>query len=90
MENLAQLEALCEILYNSQDSSERAYAENTLRCFTQDTNSMPQLEYILENARNPYAVLFASSSLLKHATENRLPLQLRLQIRNFFPFHFVP
>ncbi|XP_057520891.1 uncharacterized protein LOC130801107 isoform X2 [Amaranthus tricolor] len=82
MENLAQLEALCEILYNSQDSSERAYAENTLRCFTQDTNSMPQLEYILENARNPYAVLFASSSLLKHVTENRLPLQLRLQIRN--------
>lgn len=85
MENLAQLEALCERLYKSQDSAERAYAENTLRSFSQDTNYMPQLEYILENARNQYAVLFASSSLLKHVTDNSLPLQQRLQIRNFFP-----
>uniref|UniRef100_A0A803LT89 Importin N-terminal domain-containing protein n=1 Tax=Chenopodium quinoa TaxID=63459 RepID=A0A803LT89_CHEQI len=82
MENLEQLEALCERLYNSQDSAERAYAENTLKCFSQDTSCIPQLEYILENARNPYAVLFASSSLLKHITQNILPLQLQLQIRN--------
>ncbi|XP_056691120.1 uncharacterized protein [Spinacia oleracea] len=82
MENLAQLEALCERLYKSQDSAERAYAENTLRCFSQDISCISQLEYILANARNPYAVLFASSSLLKQVTENILPLQLRLQIRN--------
>uniref|UniRef100_A0A803LZU9 Importin N-terminal domain-containing protein n=1 Tax=Chenopodium quinoa TaxID=63459 RepID=A0A803LZU9_CHEQI len=82
MDNLEQLEALCEMLYNSLDSAERAYAENTLKCFSQDTSCIPQLEYILENARNPYAVLFASSSLLKHVTQNMLPLQLQLQIRN--------
>ncbi|KAK9671280.1 hypothetical protein RND81_12G019100 [Saponaria officinalis] len=82
MENLSQLEALCERLYQSQDSSERAYVENTLGSFSRDSNSVPQLQYILENARNPYAVLFASSSLLKHVTENSLPLQLRIQIRN--------
>lgn len=82
MENLAQLEALCETLYKSQDSAERAYAENTLRCFSQDTSYISQLEFILENARNSYGVLFASSSMLKLVTDNSLPLQLRLQIRN--------
>lgn len=82
MENLAQLEVLCERLYNSQDSAERVFAENTLRCFSQDTDLIPQCEYILENARSSYALLMASSSLMKHVTENRLPLQLRLQIRN--------
>lgn len=82
MENLAQLEALCERLYNSQDSAERAYAENTLRCFGLDTNCIQQCEYVLENARSPYALLMASSSLMKHVTEKNLPLQLRLHIRN--------
>ncbi|CAO2822375.1 unnamed protein product [Amaranthus hypochondriacus] len=82
MENLAQLEALCEGLYNSQDSAERAYAENSLRHFSQDPEFVPHLEYVLENAKNSYAIFFASSSLLKHVTENRLSLQLRLQIRN--------
>ncbi|KAL9232683.1 hypothetical protein vseg_007764 [Gypsophila vaccaria] len=82
MENITQLEALCERLYQSQDSAERAFVENTLGSFSQDSNSIPQLQYILENARNPYAVLFASSSLLKHVTENSLSLQPRVQIRN--------
>ncbi|XP_074320623.1 uncharacterized protein LOC141657333 isoform X2 [Silene latifolia] len=82
MENLAQLETLCGRLYESQDSAERAYVENTLGCFSRDSNNIPQLQYILENARNPYAVIYASSSLLKHVTENTLSLQLRIQIRN--------
>ncbi|KAL2895726.1 Exportin-7, partial [Bienertia sinuspersici] len=82
MENLAHLEVLCERLYKSQDSADRVHAESTLRSFSQDTNCVPQLEYILENSRNQYAILFASSSLLKHVTENNVPLQLRLQIRN--------
>ncbi|GAB4851808.1 hypothetical protein Ancab_031207 [Ancistrocladus abbreviatus] len=82
MENLAQLEALCERLYNSQDSAERAYAENTLKCFSVNTNYISQCEYIMENARTSYALLLASSSLLKQVTENKLPLQLRLHIRD--------
>ncbi|GMH18647.1 hypothetical protein Nepgr_020488 [Nepenthes gracilis] len=82
MENLAQLEALCERLYNSQDSAERAYAENTLKCFSVNTNYISQCEYILENGRTPYALLLASSSLLKQVTENNLPLPLQLHIRD--------
>ncbi|WOG98164.1 hypothetical protein DCAR_0417505 [Daucus carota subsp. sativus] len=83
MENLAQLESLCERLYKSQDSVERSHAENALRCFSVDSNYILQCQYILENASTPYALMMASSSLLKQVTDHRLPLQLRLDIRNY-------
>uniref|UniRef100_A0A2P2LZZ0 Exportin-7-like n=1 Tax=Rhizophora mucronata TaxID=61149 RepID=A0A2P2LZZ0_RHIMU len=84
MESLAQLEALCERLYNSQDSVERAHAENTLKCFSVNTDYIAQCQYILDNALTPYALMLASSSLLKQVTEHSLSLQLRLDIRKFF------
>ncbi|KAH9602305.1 hypothetical protein KSS87_012983 [Heliosperma pusillum] len=62
MENLAQLEALCGRLYESQDYAERAYVENTLGCFSRDSNNIPQLQYILENARNPYAFSYCADA----------------------------
>ncbi|KAK1578194.1 hypothetical protein Q3G72_028343 [Acer saccharum] len=83
MESLAQLEALCERLYNSQDSAERAHAENTLKCFSVNTDYIAQCQYILDNALTPYALMLASSSLLKQVTDHSLALQLRLQIRNY-------
>jgi hypothetical protein len=82
MEGLAQLEILCERLYNSQDSVERAHAERTLNCFSVNTDYISQCQYILDNALTPYALMLASSSLLKQVTEQSLPLQLRLDIRN--------
>ena len=82
MESLAQLEALCERLYNSQNSAERAHAETTLKCFSTNADYISQCQYILDNASTPYALMLASSSLLKQVTEQRLPLQLRLDIRN--------
>ncbi|ONK55584.1 uncharacterized protein A4U43_UnF1180 [Asparagus officinalis] len=83
MESLAQLEALCERLYNSQDSAERALAESTLKCFSVNTDYISQCQYILDNALTPYALMLASSSLLKQVTEHSLSLQLRLDIRNY-------
>ncbi|XP_010694655.2 uncharacterized protein LOC104907423 isoform X1 [Beta vulgaris subsp. vulgaris] len=83
MESLQQLEALCERLYNSQDSAERAHAENTLRCFSTNSEYIPQCQYILDNASTPYALMLASSSLLKQVTDHSLSLQLRLDIRNY-------
>ncbi|XXG52685.1 hypothetical protein AAC387_Pa03g0944 [Persea americana] len=83
MESLAQLEALCERLYNSQDSAERAHAESTLKCFSLNTEYISQCQYILDNALTPYALMLASSSLLKQVTEHSLSLQLRLDIRNY-------
>ncbi|KAL6562813.1 hypothetical protein OROHE_005400 [Orobanche hederae] len=83
MESLAQLEVLCERLYNSQDSAERAHAENTLKCFSTNVDYISQCQYILDNALTPYALMLASSSLLKQVTEHSLSLQLRLDIRNY-------
>ncbi|XP_027367978.1 exportin-7-A-like isoform X1 [Abrus precatorius] len=83
METLAQLEALCERLYNSQDSVERAHAENTLKCFSLNTDYISRCQYVLDNASSPYALMLASSSLLKQVTEQSLPLQLRIDIRNY-------
>lgn len=82
MESLAQLEALCERLYNSQNSAERAHAENTLKCFSSNTDYISQCQYILDNSLTPYALMLASSSLLKQVTEQSLSLQLRLDISN--------
>ncbi|KAG9454969.1 hypothetical protein H6P81_007873 [Aristolochia fimbriata] len=83
MESLQQLEALCERLYNSQDSAERAHAESTLKCFSVNTDYIQQCQYILDHALTPYALMLASSSLLKQVTEHSLSLQLRLDIRNY-------
>ncbi|XVF00108.1 hypothetical protein REPUB_Repub03eG0256800 [Reevesia pubescens] len=83
MENLAQLEALCERLYNSPDSAERAHAENTLKCFSVNTDYISQCQYILENALTPYALMLASSSLLKQVTDHSLALNLRLDIWSY-------
>ncbi|KAI4356227.1 hypothetical protein L6164_000266 [Bauhinia variegata] len=80
---LAQLEALCERLYNSQDSVERAHAENTLKCFSMNTEYISQCQYILDHALTPYALMLASSSLLKQVTEHGLALQLRLDIWSY-------
>lgn len=84
MESLAQLELLCERLYNSQDSAERTHAENTLKCFSTNVDYISQCQYILDNALTPYALMLASSSLLKQVTEHSLSLQLRLDIRKYY------
>ncbi|KAI9093648.1 hypothetical protein K1719_027097 [Acacia pycnantha] len=83
MESLAQLETLCERLYKSQDSVERAHAESTLKCFSLNIDYITQCQYILDNTSSSYALMFASSSLLKQVTEHSLPLQLLLDIRNY-------
>ncbi|KAH6554840.1 hypothetical protein KP509_1Z302800 [Ceratopteris richardii] len=83
MESLAQLEVLCERLYNSQDSAERTHAESTLQCFSVNTDYITQCQYILNNTSSPYAQMLASSSLLKQVTNHSLSLQMRLDIRNY-------
>jgi exportin-7 len=82
MESLAQLEVLCEKLYNSRDSAERAHAESTLKCFSENSEYISQCQYILDNASTPYALILASSSLVKQVSDRSLSLHLRLDIRN--------
>ncbi|RAL45197.1 hypothetical protein DM860_014607 [Cuscuta australis] len=83
MESLAQLETLCERLYTSQDSSERAHVENTLKCFSENIDYISQCQFILDNASSPYTLMLASSSLLKQVNENNLSLQFRLDLWNY-------
>ncbi|XP_066369486.1 uncharacterized protein [Miscanthus floridulus] len=83
MESLAQLEVLCEKLYNSRDSAERVHAESTLKCFSENSEYISQCQYILDNASTPYALMLASSSLLKQVSDRSLSLKLRLDIRNY-------
>ncbi|CAL9182648.1 unnamed protein product [Musa hybrid cultivar] len=72
MESLAQLEILCEKLFTSQNSAERIQAESNLKCSSVNPDYIPQCQYILDNASTPFALVFASSSLLKQKTEHRL------------------
>ncbi|VAH60290.1 unnamed protein product [Triticum turgidum subsp. durum] len=72
MESLAQLEVLCEKLYNSRDSAERAHAESTLKCFSENSDYISQCQYILDNASTPYALMLASTSLVKNYVMNYL------------------
>ncbi|CAI5957507.1 unnamed protein product [Closterium sp. NIES-65] len=44
---------------------------------------MPSFDYILDNSSSPYAQVLASSSLVKQVTDHTLPVQLRLDIRNY-------
>lgn len=81
MQSLAQLESLCERLYNSSNPQERAHAEQTLQVFSVNTDYISQCQYILDNSASPYAQLLASSSLVKLLTDNTLSTQLRLDIR---------
>ncbi|KAM3330152.1 hypothetical protein ACQJBY_026878 [Aegilops geniculata] len=83
MESLAQLEVLCEKLYNSRDSAERAHAESTLKCFSENSDYISQCQYILDNASTPYALMLASTSLVKQVSDRSHSLQLRLDIRNY-------
>ena len=69
LEQLPQLEALCERLYNAQDHAERTHAESVLLVFSSSSEYAPQCKAILDNSSSPYAQLLASSSLLKIVTE---------------------
>jgi hypothetical protein len=89
MESLAQLEILCERLYNSQDSAERSHAESTLQCFSVNAEYISQCQYILDNTSSPYAQMLASSSLLKQVTDHTLSLQLRLDISQISPLFLL-
>ncbi|MED6179239.1 hypothetical protein PIB30_115246, partial [Stylosanthes scabra] len=48
-----------------------------------NTDYISQCQYILDHALTPYALMLASSSLLKQVTEHSLALKLRLDIWSY-------
>jgi exportin-7 len=81
---MAELESLCNVLYNSHNPAERAHAENTLRPFSTNVDYIAQCRAILDAATSPYAQLFATSSLTKLLTDHdSLSQQLRIDMRAY-------
>ena len=62
LQQLPQLEALCERLYNAQDHGERTHAESVLLVFSSSSEYAPQCKAILDNSTSPYAQLVSGSS----------------------------
>ena len=64
-DQLVQLEQLAQTVYTTSDQDARTRAEGTLRAVCNDVAFIPQCQVILDRSQNPYALLLASSSLLK-------------------------
>lgn len=84
-QQLAQLELLCQQLYESTDTQVRNQAEKALVTFAESADSLPQCQVVLERSQSPYALLLAASTLTKlviRSTAN-ITIQDRLQLRNY-------
>lgn len=82
---LAQVEALCETLYNSTDEAARSHAQNQLLSLQTSAERIPQCQYILDHSENAYALLLASSSLTRLISNhwNNFTSPQRVEIRNY-------
>ncbi|CAN0236331.1 unnamed protein product [Discosporangium mesarthrocarpum] len=82
---LAQVETLCEALYNSADEGARNHAQNQLLSLQSSAEYIPQCQYILDHSENSYALLLASSSLTRLITNhwNNFTSVQRVDIRNY-------
>jgi hypothetical protein len=65
---LAQLESLAIAAYTSPDANQRQQAQMMLQGFTNSPECIPQCRLIITESTNQYALLMASSSLLKLVT----------------------
>lgn len=83
VEQLQQLESLCERLYLSQVHQERSQAEQYLRVFVQSAESVSMCKAVLDNSRSPYAQLFASSSLIRLVTEQAISSAVKSDMRQY-------
>eukprot|EP00913_Durusdinium_trenchii_P031544 g29536.t1 len=67
---LAQLETLCNALYNARSEAERAQAHQTLLPLVQNPQCMPQLQFVLAHTSSPHALIFAATGLMKLITSH--------------------
>ena len=69
MEQLQQLELLAETLYNPTKTEDYKRAVEMLQGFS-TLKYIPQCKFIMDNSKSQFAILFASSSLLKAISAN--------------------
>uniref|UniRef100_A0AAR2JEN6 Importin N-terminal domain-containing protein n=1 Tax=Pygocentrus nattereri TaxID=42514 RepID=A0AAR2JEN6_PYGNA len=82
---LAQLEILCKQLYETTDTSTRLQAEKALVEFTNSPDCLSKCQLLLERGSSSYSQLLAATCLSKlvSRTSNPLPLEQRIDIRNY-------
>ncbi|KAK9853645.1 hypothetical protein WJX84_008704 [Apatococcus fuscideae] len=84
VQQLPQIEALCERLYTSQVQQERTKVEEMLRVFSSSTEQVASCKAILDNSKSAYAQILATSSLLKIVTDQILSLDVKKEMRIYF------
>uniref|UniRef100_A0A8C5CXG2 Exportin 7 n=1 Tax=Gadus morhua TaxID=8049 RepID=A0A8C5CXG2_GADMO len=84
-QGLAQLEILCKQLYETTDTAVRHQAEKALVEFTNSTDCLSKCQLLLERGSSSYSQLLAATCLSKlvSRTGNPLPLEQRIDIRNY-------
>uniref|UniRef100_A0A4W4F0U3 Importin N-terminal domain-containing protein n=1 Tax=Electrophorus electricus TaxID=8005 RepID=A0A4W4F0U3_ELEEL len=85
LQSLAQLEILCKQLYETTDTSTRLQAEKALVEFTNSPDCLSRCQLLLERGSSSYSQLLAATCLSKlvSRTSNPLPLEQRIDIRNY-------
>lgn len=82
---LAEVERLCQALYQGTSSALRAEAQQQLFTLQSSVDFLPQCQFILDNSSQPYAQLVAATSLESLVTQfwNSFSLDQKLDIRNY-------
>jgi exportin-7 len=88
---LAQVEALCEVLYSGTPAQidgvtiTQKEAQQRLLSLQTKADYIPQCQYILDNSQSQYARLVASNSLIELVTThwNNFTVPQRIDIRNY-------
>uniref|UniRef100_A0A8C3NRV0 Uncharacterized protein n=1 Tax=Geospiza parvula TaxID=87175 RepID=A0A8C3NRV0_GEOPR len=85
VQSLAQLENLCKQLYETTDTGTRLQAEKALVEFTNSPDCLSKCQLLLERGSSSYSQLLAATCLTKlvSRTNNPLPLEQRIDIRNY-------
>ncbi|XP_053524093.1 exportin-7 [Artibeus jamaicensis] len=85
LQSLAQLENLCKQLYETTDTTTRLQAEKALVEFTNSPDCLNKCQLLLERGSSSYSQLLAATCLTKlvSRTNNPLPLEQRIDIRNY-------
>uniref|UniRef100_A0A670ZC58 Exportin 7 n=1 Tax=Pseudonaja textilis TaxID=8673 RepID=A0A670ZC58_PSETE len=80
-----QLENLCKQLYETTDTTTRLQAEKALVEFTNSPDCLNKCQLLLERGSSSYSQLLAATCLTKlvSRTNNPLPLEQRIDIRNY-------
>ena len=81
---LPQLEAMCRVLYTSQNPQERSHADQMLKAFGTSPEYMAHCKAVLDMSSDAYAQVFAASSMLKLVTEHSIPISARVDMRSYF------